>query len=559
MGRAASIRCVTRCCMQRLMTVALATGVALAATAVADDTPIAQCKLQPVAVAAPMEMQPGMMLQPVERPEAIITANYRQGPAGDWEVPGNIDDENASIRLLLATPGGPALLEIAVLVDDESFRATRERMIDAAFAAAPKESDKESPPPEKSTSEPVADVSEDEAAAEDSEEDEIPTTTAQNFQLDNARTRLRKYVHQPGIDVSRDEARWLLAQWAPGADLLELRPSFAAERAHIAPLWAALDSDHDNSLSEEEVASSVTRLRALDRDEDDWVDETELTYGASPLVATWATFPLITLLNETTEWELLADAFRNAMSKQSSNIGPSETNPLLDALGIQNVSDVDRERLQQLTELPAQLTIRVNFSTKSGTHTGVSVTGVSETLMQDQVEAAERVIAVGLSGSLLEVSAGQPAGTTSAAAWNGQVAVGAVIDGAPLLRTVDGDNDHQLSLREIDAVSGVISELDTDGDGIVRLAEVPVPIRLTVTRGPHAHELLRESVPAAIRKSAPKSAPPPDWFASMDRNKDNDLTPAEFLGTKEQFDLLDTDGDQRVSTTEALASASSND
>jgi hypothetical protein len=60
---------------------------------------------------------------------------------------------------------------------------------------------------------------------------------------------------------------------------------------------------------------------------------------------------------------------------------------------------------------------------------------------------------------------------------------------------------------------------------------------------------------AGIRTVNPSAAPAveaPAWFTRMDRNKDNDLTRAEFPGTDEQFLSLDADQDGLVSGQEAV-------
>jgi Ca2+-binding EF-hand superfamily protein len=43
----------------------------------------------------------------------------------------------------------------------------------------------------------------------------------------------------------------------------------------------------------------------------------------------------------------------------------------------------------------------------------------------------------------------------------------------------------------------------------------------------------------------------PLWFTKMDRNSDGDISPIEFLGTVEEFRMLDADGDGLISAEEA--------
>jgi hypothetical protein len=43
----------------------------------------------------------------------------------------------------------------------------------------------------------------------------------------------------------------------------------------------------------------------------------------------------------------------------------------------------------------------------------------------------------------------------------------------------------------------------------------------------------------------------PAWFTKMDRNGDGDVSRREFLGTEEEFKMLDADGDGLISPEEA--------
>ena len=71
----------------------------------------------------------------------------------------------------------------------------------------------------------------------------------------------------------------------------------------------------------------------------------------------------------------------------------------------------------------------------------------------------------------------------------------------------------------------------TISDGQVGGDEMPMPIRFAVTLGPHVHQLLATPTGAA-RTIAPRDAAPtaPDWFASMDKNSDRDLSRERVFG-----------------------------
>ena len=226
---------------------------------------------------------------------------------------------------------------------------------------------------------------------------------------------------------------------------------------------------------------------------------------------------------------------------------------LLAEIGVENVSQLTPKQLSQLTQVEPQLSLTAELATKTDSDTGLIITGMSDatsTLMLTLTAAEDRV-SLALPQSVLELTAAQ---RTSDTEWGGQVAIGAVIDGSPLMRRVDADNDHRLSLREIEAISPLVKSLDRNGDGTVRLDELPVPIRVTVTLGAHAHAVLGQAVASTTPSNSTTTPDAPAWFASMDLNRDGDLTAAEFLGTREQFAQLDLDRNQRISVSEAAKS-----
>ncbi|MBY0230754.1 MAG: hypothetical protein K2W96_15820 [Gemmataceae bacterium] len=129
--------------------------------------------------------------------------------------------------------------------------------------------------------------------------------------------------------------------------------------------------------------------------------------------------------------------------------------------------------------------------------------------------------------------------------------------GAGLFDLLDTDGDGRLSLREMRAAPALLKRM-----GKAKLSASDVPRRYDGGFGPggtanpfggfgfvvvvDADIVGRGARPARAKKG-------PEWFRRMDRNGDGDVSPAEWLGTKEEFDAIDTDKDGLLSVPEAEA------
>ena len=146
-----------------------------------------------------------------------------------------------------------------------------------------------------------------------------------------------------------------------------------------------------------------------------------------------------------------------------------------------------------------------------------------------------------------------------AVAARGRVTMTASDEGRALFGMLDMDRDRRLGAREVLETFARVSACDRNHDGRVTPDEIPHHIRLVLDRGDLSFLLAPPAGgPAVLASPGVTSAPPrsrpaagPSWFRKMDRNRDGDVSPREFLGTREQFDRLDRDHDGLLSPDEA--------
>lgn len=112
---------------------------------------------------------------------------------------------------------------------------------------------------------------------------------------------------------------------------------------------------------------------------------------------------------------------------------------------------------------------------------------------------------------------------------------------------LDSNDDGRLTTREIELASARLATFDRDDNGL-SLDEIPDSFLLGVVRGAPQDD--DQAYQRALDSRAVASANVPDWFASMDRNQDGDISPREFLGDDQQFDRLDQNGDGFIAASE---------
>jgi Ca2+-binding EF-hand superfamily protein len=127
--------------------------------------------------------------------------------------------------------------------------------------------------------------------------------------------------------------------------------------------------------------------------------------------------------------------------------------------------------------------------------------------------------------------------------------------GRSLFGVIDRNKDGQLSIREMRTAWERVKPLCKDGAGLEQ-KDLPRSLRITIGQG---NAFFRGGFVAqpvggpmtAIRRFGVGNVPA--WFTKMDRNGDGDISPKEWLGTEEEFRMIDTDGDGLISADEARA------
>jgi len=144
-------------------------------------------------------------------------------------------------------------------------------------------------------------------------------------------------------------------------------------------------------------------------------------------------------------------------------------------------------------------------------------------------------------------SAGEPISLAEFKAWldlqeaivQGQVLVSILDNGNGLFELIDADHDGSLSIRELRSIWNHLKSSGCVGEGGFGRKKLPRQLLGTISQGQP-----QTTIGKPVRLG-------PQWFRSMDRNSDGDLSRREFLGRAEIFNQYDLDRDGLLSPQEA--------
>ena len=127
-------------------------------------------------------------------------------------------------------------------------------------------------------------------------------------------------------------------------------------------------------------------------------------------------------------------------------------------------------------------------------------------------------------------------------------------DGKSVFEILDADRDRRLKPRELMEANKRLQDYDRNGDGSVSAAEIDGRYIWTFEMGKpelFSRDNMTSGGRGAGMPRTARSLSGPLWFQKMDVNRDGDVTKREFLGSRQDFLRIDTNGDRLISQDEA--------
>ncbi len=144
--------------------------------------------------------------------------------------------------------------------------------------------------------------------------------------------------------------------------------------------------------------------------------------------------------------------------------------------------------------------------------------------------------------------------TKDIASIQNQVVMTVDNDGKSLFEILDTNRDQRLSPRELNKSVQRIKQFDGNHDQSLDTSELRGHFKLTFELGKPDLFIFaprNNSMSMGQARTVQRTETGPRWFQRMDRNRDGDISPREFLFAPSLFTKLDLDQDELISAEEA--------
>jgi hypothetical protein len=136
---------------------------------------------------------------------------------------------------------------------------------------------------------------------------------------------------------------------------------------------------------------------------------------------------------------------------------------------------------------------------------------------------------------------------------NTGLAITPAVQTPSLFQLLDENRDGRLSVRELRTSWPRLRSLEPGGGDALTKAAILPSVSLRLSRMQDRSAFYQQQYPYQSPSQARVPDKGPVWFRKMDRNADGDVSRAEFLGTKAEFEAIDTDRDGLIGLEESEA------
>ncbi|MBI3866780.1 MAG: EF-hand domain-containing protein [Planctomycetia bacterium] len=308
-------------------------------------------------------------------------------------------------------------------------------------------------------------------------------------------------------------------------------------------MFKKYDRNRDNKLTAAELGWEPERVKMLDRNSDGKLDERELSKVAETPVDLELAIDLAGAAEGEPVFTILAtagqriddarrpDLVRLAFAKTTLTLSFRKIDPIkaavANAMQVFNRLDVDGNGYLDKQET----SMGIRF--ERGLFDALDADGDGK-IFGEEMEKYVKV-------------RGEPAAT--------QARVNLYDMGRGFFESLDANGDGRISMREMKSAGKALQKMARKDPSRLTPSDPVRNFHIEFLRGSFVlfgptDQMIAQNAPPNF---AERASVGPIWFQRMDRNNDGDLTWNEFLGPREAFHRIDTDGDGLIDAKEAFA------